>query len=63
MSCTSHAARLSPALASSSAARPGPEAQAPHELNAVRKRGIIGRVFVYDGKRRFGGSFVAVKRA
>ena len=27
------------------------------------KRGIIGRVFVYDGKRLFGGSFVAVKRA
>jgi hypothetical protein len=27
------------------------------------KRGIIGRVFMYDGKRLFGGSFVAVKRA
>ena len=27
------------------------------------KRGIIGRVFVHDGKRLFGGSFVAVKRA
>ena len=27
------------------------------------RRGIIGRVFVYDGKRLFGGSFVAVKRA
>ena len=26
------------------------------------KRGIIGRVFMYDGKRLFGGSFVAVKR-
>jgi hypothetical protein len=25
------------------------------------KRGIIGRVFMYDGKRLFGGSFVAVK--
>lgn len=26
------------------------------------KRGIIGRVFAYDGEHFFGGSFVAVKR-